>query len=288
MAALRYCMAIMTRPPSITIAAEPLLSPGLIRDVRVATAGHLATKRAWIHHRFGVHAVGLVVRGHGSYAVGKETPRRVGPGSLFCVYPGPVFHYGPDDGTAWEEYYVTAMGTGVRRWLQNGWLFVDGSVRNIVAKEPLIELWRELLATLQRGATGDSDRSVVIAERLLVEAYYGQADYAVPEENISRRAREYCQAHFAEDIDFEWLARSFGVSYSLLRRKMKQATGEGPAHYLTRVRCDRARSLLLRRQLSIQEIARAVGIPDPFSFSRAFKRSIGVAPHHYREQMVGR
>lgn len=270
------------------IAVEPLLAPGLVQDVRVVTAGHLVSKRAWIHHRFGVHAVGLVVRGHGSYAVGKEAPQRVGPGSLFSVYPGPVFHYGADEGTSWEEYYVTAMGVGVRRWLQNRWMFVDGSVRTIVTLEPLINLWRELLTTLHRGATGDADRSVVIAERLLVEAYYGQAESAAPEESISRRVREYCQSHFAEDIDFERLARSLGVSYSLLRRQMKQSTGEGPAHYLTRVRCDRARSLLLRPELSIQEIGRAIGIPDPFSFSRSFKRSIGVAPHHYREQMLGR
>lgn len=277
----------MIRLAQGTIAVQPLLSPGLVQDARVATTGHILHKSNWVHHRFTVHAVGFVVRGAGSYAVGTGAPERVEPGTMFAVYPGPVFHYGPDPGTTWEEYYLTVIGNGVRRWQRNKWLFVDGTLRRVVRRESVIQLWQELMLILNRGELGDADRSTVVAERLLVEAYYGQVAHAVPVEELSRRVQEYCQANSAGVVDFERLARSFGVSYSLLRKRMKQATGEGPAHYLARVRCDRARALLAQRELSVQEVAAMVGMPDPFSFSRAFKRAVGVAPRHYREQMLG-
>ena len=47
-----------------------------------------------------------------------------------------------------------------------------------------------------------------------------------------------------------------------------------------------ARELYFTRK-SIKEIGLMYGIPDPYYFSRQFKRVMGVSPVAYREQTIG-
>ncbi|PRC53241.1 AraC family transcriptional regulator, partial [Mycobacterium sp. ITM-2017-0098] len=59
--------------------------------------------------------------------------------------------------------------------------------------------------------------------------------------------------------------------------------GEPPLTYLTRWRMTLAADLLVeQRAATMAEIARAVGYPDPFGFSAAFKRVRGVTPSDFR------
>ena len=49
-----------------------------------------------------------------------------------------------------------------------------------------------------------------------------------------------------------------------------------------RFRMERAAQLLEEKNLSVAEIARSCGYPDPLTFSKAFKRTMGVTPSQYR------
>ena len=61
-------------------------------------------------------------------------------------------------------------------------------------------------------------------------------------------------------------------------RTFKQVTGVAPHQYVLNARVERAKSLLLRGNLSIADIARKVGFFDQSHFTRYFKRLIGVTP----------
>jgi transcriptional regulator GlxA family with amidase domain len=52
--------------------------------------------------------------------------------------------------------------------------------------------------------------------------------------------------------------------------------------YAVSARLDRARHLLAETSMTIGQIARALGYPDPFLLSRQFTRRFGVAPSRYR------
>ena len=49
-----------------------------------------------------------------------------------------------------------------------------------------------------------------------------------------------------------------------------------------RFRMARAAQLLRENELSVGEVARSCGYPDPLTFSKAFKRTMGVTPSQYR------
>ena len=60
--------------------------------------------------------------------------------------------------------------------------------------------------------------------------------------------------------------------------------GTSPSRYLTDLRMQKAKKLLLDSQLSIKEIAARVGYPDPFHFSKSFKNAVGMSPAQFRDQ----
>ncbi len=69
----------------------------------------------------------------------------------------------------------------------------------------------------------------------------------------------------------------------LFRRHLKQS----PSAYYSRLRLERARTLLRYSHLSVAEIAAAVGFADNPSFSHAFTRLFGVAPSRARRDVSG-
>jgi AraC-like DNA-binding protein len=83
------------------------------------------------------------------------------------------------------------------------------------------------------------------------------------------------------------LARLVGVSTSHLGALFRDATGGGVLAYHTALKMARARRLLDTTDLHVAEVAREVGYPDPFYFSRQFRRVHGVSPSDYRVQRKG-
>ena len=58
--------------------------------------------------------------------------------------------------------------------------------------------------------------------------------------------------------------------------------GTSPVRYLNDYRLSVARELLLHTGKSIKSVAAAVGIPDPFYFSRLFRTAYGQSPQTCR------
>lgn len=269
-----------------TIFMRPLMRPSMVRDLTVILAGCAPNKVTWVNHHFNDYAVGFVTSGRGTFQVDDGAVQDIGPGCLFPVFPGPMFHYGPTPHTAWCEYHFGVSGPGLKRLIDCGVFPADGTVHQLVNLAPLIEGIRELLRTVKRAGPGDADRAVLMAERLFVEMYYSRASLqqAQTPSKSMEAVLEYCRRHFHAEIDFEELAAEHAMSYSTLRQSMRKLTGQAPAHYLTTLRCDAARKMLSDTDLSVKEIGARVGIDDPYTFSRIFKRSVGVSPQTFRLQ----
>jgi transcriptional regulator GlxA family with amidase domain len=79
----------------------------------------------------------------------------------------------------------------------------------------------------------------------------------------------------------DW-AVALNLSPSHLQHLFKQATGLGLGHLLAEKRLQRAANLLSSTNLSIKEIACAVGYEHASSFTRAFERRFEQGPRRYR------
>ena len=83
------------------------------------------------------------------------------------------------------------------------------------------------------------------------------------------------------------LAHAVGLSRSALAARFREAMGETPLAYLRTVRLQRAMRLLAEADDTLARVAAAVGYGDAFSFSKAFKRAVGVSPGEFRRAEVG-
>src|ERR1700732_1748987 len=89
-------------------------------------------------------------------------------------------------------------------------------------------------------------------------------------------------------LDRSWsiasLAREARMSRSAFALKFKAVLGQTPLEYLTQWRMYRAGAMIRSNHTSFSEVASAVGYGSDSSFSRVFRREMGVAPREYRRK----
>jgi AraC-like DNA-binding protein len=97
-----------------------------------------------------------------------------------------------------------------------------------------------------------------------------------------RRVREYVEVYLGESIDLSMLAGVAGLSVHHFARQFKQSAGVTPHVYLTQKRVERAREMLVQTNLSLAEIAFAVGFFDQGHLARHFRHMLGTTPREFR------
>jgi AraC family transcriptional regulator len=93
---------------------------------------------------------------------------------------------------------------------------------------------------------------------------------------------DYIHDRLDQNLSLSELADVLSLSQYHFCRLFKQSTGVAPHQYLTRCRIDRAKQLLLHTQLTVTEIAFAVGLNNHSSFTRLFRRYVGMTPKEFR------
>jgi len=101
------------------------------------------------------------------------------------------------------------------------------------------------------------------------------------------RAKQFIAEHQAEELSLDQVAKSVHTSKFYFCKIFKKATGINFTDYLSRLRTERAKSLLLNQNLRISEIAYEVGFQSLTHFNRVFKRILGQSPTDYRSRLAG-
>jgi len=99
-----------------------------------------------------------------------------------------------------------------------------------------------------------------------------------------KKAVAYIDAHYADEISVEAIARESGLSESQFRRVFEKVIAKSPVDYITTIRLNAARKLLMTTDKSIADIAVEVGFFDQSHFIKAFKRERGTTPGKYRRE----
>lgn len=94
----------------------------------------------------------------------------------------------------------------------------------------------------------------------------------------------YMDTHFNEKIKIETLAQQAELSPKYYSEMFKKQYGITVSDYITRLRVNKAKQLLLMTKDSIRIIASSVGYADEFYLSRKFKQAVGISPSAYREK----
>lgn len=102
------------------------------------------------------------------------------------------------------------------------------------------------------------------------------------------RAKQFIYEHKAEDLSLGMVAEAVNTSTFYFCKMFKKATGLHFTDYLSRVRIEKAKNLLLNPNARVSEVAYEVGFQSLTHFNRVFKKTTGHSPSEYRRQMMSR
>ena len=80
------------------------------------------------------------------------------------------------------------------------------------------------------------------------------------------------------------LAQRAGLSRTSLAERFRQTLGDTPLNHLRTLRMQRAMQALSDSECTLEQVAQQVGYIDAFSFSKVFKRTVGVSPREFRQR----
>jgi LacI family transcriptional regulator len=100
------------------------------------------------------------------------------------------------------------------------------------------------------------------------------------------RALRYIHTHAHHGIVVDDVLREVPISRRSLEIQFRAYLGRSPAEEIRRVRLERGRQLLGRRELSITEIALACGFSNATRFGVAFRKCFGTTPRAFRKTLI--
>ena len=99
------------------------------------------------------------------------------------------------------------------------------------------------------------------------------------------KAKAFIEEHHTEEISLGMVASAVHTSTFYFCKLFKRSTGVNFTEFVSRIRAEKARNLLLNPNLRISEIAYAVGFQSLTHFNRVFKKIMGQSPTEYRMQL---
>lgn len=147
-----------------------------------------------------------------------------------------------------------------------------------------------LLDDLQELAADSAESSGIAALRKHIKfqemlcflfAQNGQDSQRSDSQLAVERTITFLQQRFQEKVAVEELAEQAQIGLWQYRKLLKKITGQNPHDYITELRMNRAKGLLLVSKDRIADIALRVGYQDECYFNRRFKQTVGVTPRQY-------
>ncbi|WP_375524784.1 AraC family transcriptional regulator [Paenibacillus terreus] len=214
------------------------------------------------------------------------------PGQGFLSYPDTMFYYEADAGNPWTYSWIAFQGKQAEEILSRTALNKEQPVFPMdVMLMP--KLYDTLVQLQQQSSSGDLRTQMALLDFLstLIEIFP-----AFPAERVQprtqtdyiQRSLEFLHAHYNEQISIEQLASMLGLDRKYVSALFKKELGLPPRQYLLQYRMNRACEMLREGRYTVGEVAHSVGYQDIPLFSKMFKKTMGISPKSYKENVYRR
>jgi len=206
-------------------------------------------------------------------------------GSLIVLPPECWHRYRPDTDTGWTTLWIGFGGDLANRLVGGAGFNKGGEVRAIPDEHHfhrlLADMVSDILGNGQAGVYSAAARIPLLTAALMKDEPVGE-DSRFRSSELIHRAQQHMLERCGEEIDFESLASSFGITYRSFRYLFAKETGTSPLQYYLSVKLSRARNLLKSSDIPIEEIAHTLGFKTNWYFAHFFTKATGISPRDYR------
>lgn len=101
-------------------------------------------------------------------------------------------------------------------------------------------------------------------------------------ENLDRAFDYMAENYKDKDFDYRKMTEASGLSYSYFNTLFTARYKMTPIKYVTKLRIDYAKELLITKRYSVTEVAELCGFENVYYFSRVFKEKVGLSPKNFK------
>lgn len=205
---------------------------------------------------------------------------------FFILPPGRPHAYGADRDEPWSIYWLHFHGENVGMFSP-----IIGRPRSLDSPEEgrradRLALFEEMYRNLEMGYGAENLEHISFCLMYFLSSmkYVSQYEERTPfdEGDVVRRTIGFMRDNVERCLSLERIAGAVGYSASHLSALFSARMSYSPMAYYNQLRIRRGCHYLQFTTLKIKEIAFRLGYYDPFHFSGAFRRGMGLTPKAYR------
>lgn len=245
------------------------------------------------NHQFGptlrdYYLLHFIVDGKGEYSVDGRT-YFLSKGDFFLIKPNEETFYKADSHRPWEYYWLGFSGTIAEELLALQGFGRSDYVGNIPSEIELREAFEQLL---QANMFDDRYKLTNQAAFYTLFSQFRVPNPGRPVHLTNRKNKKYKDSfllsiqnnYYRHDLTIKEIAKSMYLNASYLSQVIKEELGVTAQHYLISYRMTKAKGLLLTTDMTIEEVADAVGYNNRHSFTRAFKNTFQLSPSQMKSR----
>lgn len=225
-----------------------------------------------------------LIKGQGTFQSSSQSPVKIKEGDAFLLFPGEWHSYMPDIETGWTEMWIGFNGANIEHLYKSGFISKDRPVYHVGSREDMINLYRQSIACADAQESGYQQMLCGLVSNLLCSCIYYDKNMEFRQDrtqDLISNIRNYIRENY-QTVTPESAAEHIAVGYSKMRKLFKQYSGITLGKYIAEVKTNKAKDLLSNTDMSISEIAFALGFTNDEYFCTFFKRCTGKKPSDYR------
>lgn len=208
-------------------------------------------------------------------------------GEAFIIFPNEVTFYQADKDDPWEYTWIGFGGKNAKLYLEHCHLTQENVVVQCKYMKELENCLEQMLYHHQLSYSNELMLQGYLYQFFAYLAKSANLTYhsEVENENIYvSKAIEYIQNNYQNPVTVELLANFVGIHRSYLSTLFEQHLQLSPQQFLLKYRITKAKNMLINTDISIQQVAASIGYANQLSFSKAFKKVVGISPSFYRQK----
>lgn len=99
--------------------------------------------------------------------------------------------------------------------------------------------------------------------------------------------KRYIQEHYTRNSSLDTFTDKLQLMSTYSSKLFKAEVGIGLSEYITHIRIEKAKDLLLRTDGLIKTVSRMIGYPDDKYFAQTSKKQVGIKPDDFRKVYTG-
>jgi len=231
------------------------------------------------------HVVKYTVKGKGSLNIHSKL-HSLQAGTLSSFSPGIPHQYKANPDDPLEHIFITFLGKEAKHLLIKSTLYTKGAL-DVPNPDKMLHFFQTILNNGLEKSEYSQQVNCSYLRILLLEL---ASEIASSEKTASlseatyKKTKKYIDDNFSKLYSVRQVADHCQINIRYMSRLFKLHNYMSPRQYITRLKMNKAATLLLNSNFTVSHISLEVGYEDPYHFSRCFKKHFGLSPRHYREK----